>query len=261
MDNEKWFVPENLILPLNADDKEDAIMQLGDLLYRNGYVKETFTPAVLARESCFATGLPTKIMGIAIPHTDSIHVNKRAIAVGILSKPVRFCIMGDLEDTETDVSLIMMLAVPDKKDVMTVLEQVMGIIKRENFLKDLSETQDREKILMMLDKELNASTATQTEEKPSEETNVPLSVTLTINHPVGLHARPASVFVKTASQFNANIQVTNGNKKANAKSILSVLTLGAGKGAVITITAEGEQAEEALAALKELVESNFGGID
>jgi len=83
-------------------------------------------------------------------------------------------------------------------------------------------------------------------------------ITLTVHHQVGLHARPAALFVQTAKQFHCEIKVTHGEKEANAKSILSVLALGAEQGAVITIRAEGEDADQALAALKALVESDFG---
>jgi phosphotransferase system HPr (HPr) family protein len=84
------------------------------------------------------------------------------------------------------------------------------------------------------------------------------ATTLIVNHEVGLHARPASVFVQTAAKFSSDISVSHGERTANAKSILTVLTLGAHKGAEITITAEGDDAEEALAALEELVNNNFG---
>ena len=83
-------------------------------------------------------------------------------------------------------------------------------------------------------------------------------ITLTVRHEVGLHARPAALFVQTASRFKSEITVIHGEREANAKSILSVLTLGANQGAVITIRAKGEDADEALAALESLVESNFG---
>jgi len=83
-------------------------------------------------------------------------------------------------------------------------------------------------------------------------------ITLIVNHEVGLHARPASVFVQTAAKFSSEISVIHGERTANAKSILSVLTLGADKGAEITISAEGDDAVEALAALEELVNNNFG---
>jgi phosphotransferase system HPr (HPr) family protein len=83
-------------------------------------------------------------------------------------------------------------------------------------------------------------------------------ITLTVRHEVGLHARPAAVFVQTAKQYASDIRVTHGEREANAKSILTVLALGANQGAVITIRAEGEDAEQALAALAALVEDNFG---
>jgi phosphotransferase system HPr (HPr) family protein len=83
-------------------------------------------------------------------------------------------------------------------------------------------------------------------------------VTVIVNHEVGLHARPASMFVQTAAKFSSDIEVLHGEITANAKSILSVLTLGASQGAEITIKAEGEDAQEALAALDQLVQNNFG---
>ncbi len=82
--------------------------------------------------------------------------------------------------------------------------------------------------------------------------------TVTVTHEVGLHARPASAFVKKAAGFKSDITVSCNGRTANAKSILAVLTLGAHKDAQIAIKAEGEDADEALAALQELVETNFG---
>ncbi len=85
-------------------------------------------------------------------------------------------------------------------------------------------------------------------------------ITLRVEHPVGLHARPAALFVQTAKKFQSDIRVKHGDKEANAKSILGVLTLGANQGAVVTIRAEGEDAEEALEAIKKLFDDNFGGV-
>ena len=83
-------------------------------------------------------------------------------------------------------------------------------------------------------------------------------ITLIVTHEVGLHARPASMFVQTAAKFNSDIEVTHGETTVNAKSILAVLTLGAHKGAEIIVKAEGEDAADALSALEELVHDNFG---
>jgi phosphocarrier protein HPr len=83
-------------------------------------------------------------------------------------------------------------------------------------------------------------------------------VLLTVNHKAGLHARPAALFVQTANKFHSAIKVLHGEREANAKSIMGVLTLGATQGAVVTVHAEGEDAELALSELRRLVESNFG---
>jgi phosphocarrier protein HPr len=83
-------------------------------------------------------------------------------------------------------------------------------------------------------------------------------VAVIVQNKVGLHARPAALFVQTAQQFASDISVTHKDHHANAKSILNVLTLGANQGAEIVIQAEGEDAESALDALKSLVDTNFG---
>ena len=83
-------------------------------------------------------------------------------------------------------------------------------------------------------------------------------IELTITNKVGLHARPASLFVQKASKYNSEITVYNGDEQADAKSILDLLMLGVNQGTVITIQAEGEDAEQALAAIQSLHAANFG---
>lgn len=83
--------------------------------------------------------------------------------------------------------------------------------------------------------------------------------TVVITNKIGLHARPATLFVQEAARFQAHIQVQYGEKSANAKSILGVLKLGAGQGATLFIRAEGDDAAEAVQALFSLVERKFDG--
>lgn len=262
MDQELWFYEENLLMPLQADTKEDAIIKLGTLLLQNGYVKDSFIPAIIAREAEYATGLPTGDVGVAIPHTDAIHVNRQAVAVGILENPVPFCIMGDPDCTQVDVSIIFMLAVPDKDKVMVMLQQLMEIIPDNEYLASLGSTKDREKMVEILDGKLNAGVRVERSAQSGPETKQAVNeITLTITHPVGLHARPATLFVRTAAQYKSTITIMHGDVKGNAKSIIKVLCMGAVSGSTIQLSAEGEDAQEALAALKELVESDFGGVD
>jgi phosphocarrier protein HPr len=82
--------------------------------------------------------------------------------------------------------------------------------------------------------------------------------TITITHEAGLHARPASLFVQRAKQFSSDIRVRFGESVVNAKSIMSILTLGVDQGGVITLYAQGADEDQAVASLIELVESNFG---
>ncbi|MEI6633431.1 MAG: HPr family phosphocarrier protein [Chlamydiota bacterium] len=81
---------------------------------------------------------------------------------------------------------------------------------------------------------------------------------LTITNSLGLHARPAAMFVQLASKFLSEITVERGSERVNGKSIMGIMMLAAGKGLKITITAEGADAADAVSALEELVNSKFG---
>lgn len=78
----------------------------------------------------------------------------------------------------------------------------------------------------------------------------------TVGPEEGLHARPAAQFVKAAKQFSSEIVVIKGDRKANAKSSLKIMTLGAKKGDTIVILAEGEDAQEAVDVLAELISAD-----
>lgn len=70
----------------------------------------------------------------------------------------------------------------------------------------------------------------------------------------GIHARPATLLVQTASKFDAEISLEYKGKKVNLKSIMGVMSLGIGKDAEIKISAEGSDAESAIQALDELMQ-------
>jgi phosphocarrier protein HPr len=76
----------------------------------------------------------------------------------------------------------------------------------------------------------------------------------------GFHARPAHLFVKLAMTFPCKIQIQKGNETVDGKSILDLLTLGAGNGTELKLKATGPNAAAALDALAQLVESGFGEI-
>lgn len=74
----------------------------------------------------------------------------------------------------------------------------------------------------------------------------------------GLHARATAKFVQCCEKFDAEISVAKDGETVGGSSIMGILTLGAGQGSTITVTASGPQAQEALDALEALVANRFG---
>lgn len=90
-------------------------------------------------------------------------------------------------------------------------------------------------------------------------TNEPAaSKDLTIQNRNGLHARPAALFVKTSSRFQAEVWVEKDGERVNGKSIMGLMMLAAGKGSVLRVTAEGHDALSALTELEVLIQTRFG---
>ena len=82
--------------------------------------------------------------------------------------------------------------------------------------------------------------------------------TIPIENKTGIHARPASIFVQTATKFKSKVQLQAKGKTVDAKSILMIMSMGLVKGTEITIVADGPDEAEAVKALKDLVASKFG---
>jgi len=74
---------------------------------------------------------------------------------------------------------------------------------------------------------------------------------------LGLHARASAKLTQVASSFKCELWLSRNGRRVNAKSIMGVMMLAAGKGATITIEADGVDAEAALAALQQLIASKF----
>jgi phosphotransferase system HPr (HPr) family protein len=87
--------------------------------------------------------------------------------------------------------------------------------------------------------------------------NAMASREFTIQNKLGIHARPAAQFVKMASRFTCEIQVEKDGEEVDGKSIMGLMMLAAGHGSVISILAEGDDAEAALNALGDLIARKF----
>ncbi|GAB1481934.1 HPr family phosphocarrier protein [Treponema sp.] len=80
---------------------------------------------------------------------------------------------------------------------------------------------------------------------------------VTIKNRAGIHARPAALLVQTASRFKSKIIIEKENDRINGKSIMGIITLGAGYNTILKLIVEGEDEEEAIEALARLFDSKF----
>ncbi len=83
---------------------------------------------------------------------------------------------------------------------------------------------------------------------------------VTVTNRAGLHTRPASMIVRTASKFNAEFYIQKDSYEINGKSIIGVMTLAAEQGATLILTFEGDDEEAAAEAITQLFESGFGEV-
>ncbi|CAH2212684.1 phosphocarrier protein HPr [Tepidibacter aestuarii] len=81
---------------------------------------------------------------------------------------------------------------------------------------------------------------------------------VTIKNESGIHARPAALLVKKASEFESKVEIDFNGKKVNAKSIMGIMSLGASKGSEITVITDGSDEDKAVNAVAELIEGGFG---
>jgi phosphocarrier protein HPr len=85
-----------------------------------------------------------------------------------------------------------------------------------------------------------------------------LSKTLVVQNKLGIHARPAALFAKTANRFKSDVFVEKDGETINAKSIMGLMMLAAGPGSKILVIAKGPDASDAVKAIEDLLESKFG---
>lgn len=253
------LVEDLIFLHLEASAAETVIQQMAQKLVELGFVNPSYPEAVLAREHKFPTALPTPIP-VSFPHTDVSHCLKPAIAVGVLQQPVPFGFMGNPEQ-KLDVRVVFMLSITQPEYQVKTLQRLVKIFQEEKNLEHLLKARTPQEAIELL---RTLFTPDSSAESVNTTVNSAARVEITIRHKAGLHARPAALFVKTASQYACDIQVTRVDqpqKSANAKSILAILGLGVEQGNTIVIETKGEQCQEALQALVSLIEDGFSKGD
>ncbi|GAA4712209.1 PTS sugar transporter subunit IIA [Brevibacillus fulvus] len=142
-------------LGIEGGSDKDVIVQMYRRLRELDYVEESYLAAVLEREQVYPTGLPlADQLGVAIPHTDAIHVRKPAIGVGQLRTPVAFQVMGSPGQT-IDTHLVFMLAVKDPQQQITMLERLMGMFQQRAVMAQLKNAAASADVIRLMQEQLN----------------------------------------------------------------------------------------------------------
>ena len=238
--SETAILPRELVrLDAHAADKDDAIRQAAALLVAAGCVRPGFQDSMARREAVSNTYLGK---GIAIPHgtvEDRDMILRDAIAVLQIRDGV---IWNDGQRAH------LVVAIAARSDAH------IGILRR---LTRLMQDEDRTRALFATDdaQQIVAALAADAAPAPGPAQAAPAgdlgrSFQWVCDYPGGLHARPASEWAETAARFASRIRVRKGPEAADARNVISLLQLGIGHGDAVTVSAEGPDADDALATLR-----------
>lgn len=229
--------PQLIGLGAAPADKTEAIRQAGQLLADAGCIAPAYIDSLLAREQTANTFLGS---GVAIPHgqiADRHMIARTGIAV--LQVP-----QGVAWNAEQRATLIFAIAAQSDEH-LALLRRLTRLLQDEATLHKLATTQDANDILAAFEQSAPAPAA---DAAPAGD--FAQGFDWLMPYPNGLHARPAQQWVETARRFAASVRVRMGSEAGDAKNLMALLQLGITKDAAIHISAQGPDAEAALAALK-----------
>lgn len=231
-----------IFLGRSGDDQKAAIEFVGGELVKRDVVGRGYIDGMMMRETTVSTYLGN---GVALPHgtfETKGEVKGTALVVAQYPEGVSW---GD----ETAHLVIGLAAVGE--DHVHVLSALAEVLQDEELCEQLWTTDDADLIYDTL----TTSVDDDEDEEEEDDSASELTVDVEVTNPAGLHARPASLLVDAAKGLEADITVIKGSKSANAKSIMSVLALGAVTGDTVTVTASGPDAQEAVATVTEILQS------
>lgn len=142
----KKFINEKLIkVNLPCKDRNELFQKMHDEAFKYGYVESSFLDGLMSRESIFPTGIKLTNFNVAIPHTDANHIKEEFIAIVVPEKPIDFKLMED-ETQEEKISLVFMLGLNKPHSQLEVLKELMGLIQREDLVKQIVQAKDKEEV-------------------------------------------------------------------------------------------------------------------
>ena len=237
----------NVSLGASPATKEEAIGLVAGLLAETGYVDPAYRESMLGREKVADTYLGE---GIAIPHgllKDRDLVKRTGIAV--------VQVPDGLEWNRGEVVRLVVGIAATSDEHIQILANLTQILADDEEVERLSTTTDPQVVVERLSR-APASRAAPAQDGPDLAAYASAEVALP--GVSGLHARPATWFVDVAKQFTSDVRVRHGDRVANGKSVASLLSLGAGAGASVTVLTGGDDQDAALTALRDAVQAGLG---
>ena len=134
---------------LRAESRDKLFEIMGGRLEKEGITKNSYVAALKEREEKYPTGLHTDGLLIAMPHTDSAHVNEACISIARLENPIPFHEMGNKKNT-LDVEMVFMLALKDPEAHLKILQKIIGMFSDREVLKKLREAETAKKIYQVV---------------------------------------------------------------------------------------------------------------
>ena len=196
-----------------------------------------------------------------ISNKTGIHARPAAAFVQTASKyrsKIQVSAKGHLIDAKSSLLLMSIGLVKGTK--LTIRASGPDSVQAVRALKSLIESKFGEEDGVIPENLKNIATYNDSSNKPkvSEDVGGVYEMSTVVSNHTGIHARPASTFVQTASKFRSKIQLRAKGKIVDAKSILMLMSIGLAKGTPVTIIADGPDAKEAVKTLKDLIDSKFG---
>ena len=237
---------DRIRLDAQPADKEAAIRQAAQLLVETGAIDAAYADSMLRREGEAETYLGN---GIAIPHGqrgDRGLIRETGIAVLQVPRGVAW--------GEEKARLVVAIAAAGDEHIQ-VLRQLTEVLGDADLADRLATTRDPALILRALDPDAPPAPAMPT---PAPAAEGGLALGVAAPKPAGLHARPAKALATLAKRYEAVIEIRNGERRADARSMMALLQLGAGPGAALTVTARGADAAAALEAVRAAFVAGLG---
>ncbi len=244
------LTPQNIRIGARAGSKNEAIRAAGQVLVESGFIEPGYIESMIGREGQANTYLGN---GISIPHGMAKDRELiRATGISVVQLP------EGVEWGPGKVAHLIVGIAAKSDEHLGVLAALTDVLDDPTKAELLAKTEDANDIIAGLSREAGEPTPEPEGAPPPPGAH---HVDAKIVGSAGMHARPATVFADMASQFASDIRVQYGTKIANGKSMAAILKLGTPGGQSIRIIASGPDAEAALKALKEAVDSGLGDVE